>query len=321
MKKKCVSTILLGNHLNTFFSFLQTLTLIRIRPFLKKKTRMSGLLFLHLNDFQQQYFPNRGQLLCIQPEPRGMMLVMYYSKECDYCKHLFSQFKQLPSIVQGCQFAIFNVDLNPSIMELSLPTLCPIQYVPDVLLYVDGVPTIRYDGEHTVQSIQTFLQQMYQKLQKNTFVRAPSLSSSSSSSSSSPPSNSLPSGIESKGNQDFVDPRIQQFVHQQQQKTPESYLPQTPTYVEQTKQPHGNRFQQTPPPPPSSLYPNHSNHGSSSLPSSSSKPPTSSSPTIPSYTIGKPVCGSDNKCYLAFDNAYQNGNHTSRQDIPSVMNR
>ena len=25
---------------------------------------------------------------------------------------------------------------------------------------------------------------------------------------------------------------------------------------------------------------------------------------IPSYTLGKPLCGVDKRCYLAFDNAY-----------------
>ena len=45
---------------------------------------------------------------------------------------------------------------------------------------------------------------------------------------------------------------------------------------------------------------------------------------IPSYTIGKPLCGPDNKvCYLEFDSAYDNGKdnlpkRNAGQQLPSM---
>jgi hypothetical protein len=48
-------------------------------------------------------------------------------------------------------------------------TIAPIEYVPDVILYVDGVPYIRYDGPHEIDNIKSFIFNVYEKLQKTCF--------------------------------------------------------------------------------------------------------------------------------------------------------
>jgi len=144
---------------------------------------MSGILFLHSNDLVLKT-GERGNMLCLYPESQGLVLVFYYSKECPHCDKVMTLFKQLPSNVTGCTFAIFNVTLNMDIVERSRNTIAPITYVPDLILYVNGSPFMRYDGDHSIQSIQSFLQDIYNKLQKTRFAPSPASQSHSQQSHS-----------------------------------------------------------------------------------------------------------------------------------------
>jgi hypothetical protein len=286
---------------------------------------MSGLLFLNATDLTHKS-GEKGTMLCISPEPKGMTLVMFYSKDCEHCKTLFSNFKQLPYFVTGCQFAIFNVDLNPQIVELSKPTICPITYVPDVILYVNGSPYIRYDGDHDTKAIQTFLQQIYEKLQKTSFFK----SSENQYSSSYPPPpvhntnssnnfSNLRTGTQSRGTEQFTDPRVDFQQNQQIQQPAHPQAEQNP-YVQQAS---GNRMGPLPPlskhdqggsqhphAPQPIQYQQQTEHYQSS-PSSQSSNNSTPTNNIPAYTIGKPVCsGPDEKCYLAFGDAYGKNNNS-----------
>jgi hypothetical protein len=63
-----------------------------------------------------------------------------------------------------------NVNRNMSVVERSKNTIAPISYVPDVLLYVNGMPYIRYDGPHDINHIKDFIVSIYQKVQKTAFM-------------------------------------------------------------------------------------------------------------------------------------------------------
>ena len=281
---------------------------------------MSGLLFLNATDLVQKQ-GDKGMILCIHPEPKGMTMVMFYSKDCEHCKTLFANFKQLPYFVTGCQFAIFNVDLNPQIVEQSKPTICPITYVPDVILYVDGSPYIRYDGGHEMVDIQSFLQQIYEKLKKTSFFKSSENNNNTPNSASFSPSPSPHqqqqqqqqhrTGTQTRGEAQFMDPRVDFQQNQRVQQPPHPQSDQNPSYVHQA---NGNRIG---PLPPLSQQPNQINQMNHPYPPSSSTPPpylpvqqqqqqqSAPSSEIPAYTIGKPVCsGPDEKCYLAFSDAY-----------------
>ena len=270
---------------------------------------MSGLLFLNPNDLQLRV-TSKGQSMCFRPDAKGMMLVMYYSKQCPYCDKLFAHFKRLPDIVQGCTFAIYNA--TEDLVERTANTICPITFVPDVILYFNGEPVIRYDGEHEISAIQQFLEQMYHRLQKNSFAASPA----SSSVPSRPPPPSFDartphrSGVDQQqhGAEMFADPRVQQFVQHAKQQSPEQFV-QRPVQV-----PGQDGYQSaTGPAPPghgSQLF--RAQPSSPSPPSapSAAQPPRGHAPqesAIPAYTVGKPVCGSDGRCYLSFDSAYGSG--------------
>jgi thioredoxin-like negative regulator of GroEL len=129
---------------------------------------MSGILFLGNDDFQIRQ-GDQGLLLTLTYESKGLTLVLFYSKECPYCDQLINKFKQLPNYINGCQFAMVNVNRNISVVEKSKNTVAPITYVPDVILYVNGIPYMRYDGAHDIQHIKDFIFQVYQQIQKPAF--------------------------------------------------------------------------------------------------------------------------------------------------------
>lgn len=128
---------------------------------------MSGILFLGGEDFCVRA-GEKGNMLCMTGW-KGLTLVMFYSKECQFCHKLINKFKQLPTIVNGCKFAMCCINRHFDIVEKSKNTIAPIEYVPDVILYVDGVPYIRYDGPHEVNDIRSFIFTVYEKLQKTCF--------------------------------------------------------------------------------------------------------------------------------------------------------
>lgn len=128
---------------------------------------MSGILYLNVDDFVIRK-GEKGNLLCLNYDVRGLSLVLFYSNECQHCNRLLVQYKQLPYNINGCQFTMINVNRveNRRVVSMSNQTIVPITYVPDIILYVDGIPYMRYDGNHDIQSIKTFILEIYQQLQK-----------------------------------------------------------------------------------------------------------------------------------------------------------
>lgn len=128
---------------------------------------MNGILFFASSDFSLRQ-GEKGSLLCLN-DSKGLALVLFYSNHCDYCNNLIKKFKQLPHVFNGCQFAMVNVSQYPDIAERSNNTMAAITYVPDVILYVDGSPYVRYDGPHEIKAITDFIVDIYKKIQQINF--------------------------------------------------------------------------------------------------------------------------------------------------------
>lgn len=130
---------------------------------------MSGLLFLKSEDFNVQV-GTKGDIAC--NVIRGVSLVLFYSPRCVYCQRLIPIFKKLPGTIGGCQFGMINVTTENTIVMMSRNTIVPIEYVPLIILYVNGKPFIRYDGDHDETQIRKFLLDVTSKLQaKEKFVK------------------------------------------------------------------------------------------------------------------------------------------------------
>ena len=167
--------------------------------------KMSGILYLNADDFLVKK-GDKGNLMCLSYDVHGLSLVLFYSNDCQHCNKLMVRYKQLPYNINGCQFTMINVNKseNRRVVQMSNQTIVPITYVPDIILYVDGIPYMRYDGDHEIQSIKTFILDIYQQLQKTAFMesngnRAPSSSSSTSEQRNSQVPNGSSSGDPSRG--------------------------------------------------------------------------------------------------------------------------
>ena len=130
---------------------------------------MSSLLFLESRDFSLRS-GDKGQVLYLTYQPRGLTLVLFYSTDCPYCDSLIVQFKQLPSHMNGCTFAMVNVGKYHSIVEMSQSTIIPLSYVPDIILFVNGYPYIRYEGNNDISSILNFLLEVNKNIKNLSFI-------------------------------------------------------------------------------------------------------------------------------------------------------
>jgi thiol-disulfide isomerase/thioredoxin len=129
---------------------------------------MSGLAFLTSSDFMKKM--NNGRtMLC--HAIKGMSMILFYSTQCTHCQSMIPKYKKLPGAIHGCIFGMINVSQNKDIVSLSENTISPIQYVPLIILYIDGNPFMRYDGPPETQELINFIINIHSKLKnKQTFV-------------------------------------------------------------------------------------------------------------------------------------------------------
>jgi thioredoxin-like negative regulator of GroEL len=123
---------------------------------------MSGLLFLQSGDFNIQT-GNRGDILC--NSIRGISLILFYSTKCGHCQNLIPVFKRLPGSIGGCQFGMINVSLEKDIIRMAKNTIVPIEFVPLIILFVNGKPYVRYDGSYNDNELRLFIVNVTKQLQ------------------------------------------------------------------------------------------------------------------------------------------------------------
>jgi len=229
---------------------------------------MSGILFLNHNDFEVKK-GEKGDMMTLKYDKTGLTLVLFYSKELPTCEHLMIQFKQLPSKINGCNFAMVNMNKNMELVNMSRNTIAPITYVPDLTLFVNGCPFIRYDGEQEIEAIRKFLEEIYEKIKKLQF------SQTQQPTTSPPPTTPKISPDQVKFNQS---PRQQPIPNQDPKSINQFYNP-----LQQQQQ-----QQQYPPMQQQPIL----------------VTPVNQQPPIPAYTIGIPKSGDPKRSYKTFDNAY-----------------
>lgn len=123
-----------------------------------------GIYFLNGNDFEIRENV-KGKLLGLTHKTNGLELVLFYSKECQYCDKLLKEYKQLPNLIKGCKFGLLHINHNKKVVEMSQQTISPINYVPDIILYLNGLPYIRYEGPSEKEMIKNFVVDIHKKLQ------------------------------------------------------------------------------------------------------------------------------------------------------------
>lgn len=130
---------------------------------------MNGLLFLSSDDFYVNETPN-GKLLNSNVN-NGLCLILFYSTQCVHCQKAIPVFKQLPQLIHGCSFGMINISTNAKVVHMSRTTVSPVQYVPYLILYINGEPAYKYKGGITLQEIQKFIFNISQQIQpKQKFI-------------------------------------------------------------------------------------------------------------------------------------------------------
>ncbi len=127
-----------------------------------------SLLFLETDDFEVKQSPNGGTVLCNKLP--NYSLILFYSTKCEICKTLLPIYKKLPRMVVGCQFGIVNVSNCKDLVQMSKTTKTVLEYVPYIVIYINGRPFMSYEGRHNENDIAKFVQDVYNdetKRQKN----------------------------------------------------------------------------------------------------------------------------------------------------------
>ena len=117
---------------------------------------ITGIYFLSSKDFSLKE-SIEGKLLSLDNDIKGIQLVLFYSNTCEFCDNVMKEFKKLPEKVMGCSFSMINVNHNNDVVQLSKQTVSPLTYVPELILFIDNLPYIKYEGDPTIDEIQKFL--------------------------------------------------------------------------------------------------------------------------------------------------------------------
>ena len=124
---------------------------------------MSGLLYLTSEDFD---LINQNGKQMMKHSINGFSLILFYSNMCKFCPEYTNIFKAIPGSVSGCQFGILNVDTNKNFINASKNTISQINYVPFILLYVNGIPFMKYNGPPVISEIARFIIEVSKNIQQ-----------------------------------------------------------------------------------------------------------------------------------------------------------
>lgn len=120
--------------------------------------------FTYLDD--NNFYLAKGQqgkiLLCSNLE--GVSFVFFYSTNCPNCQPGIDVFRNLKDKFQQIKFCIVNINENPNIITKSNTSCTPIEYVPYLVLYFNGKPFLRYDGEIVQEELVTFLVEVMKRI-------------------------------------------------------------------------------------------------------------------------------------------------------------
>jgi thiol-disulfide isomerase/thioredoxin len=94
-------------------------------------------------------------------------IVMFYTDECDQCKiikPILLGFVGNPTI-QICMVNVYDAD-SVRLIEQSQKTTTPLQHVPFIVFYINGIPFKKYDGQYTFSDFQTFIKNVMTEASK-----------------------------------------------------------------------------------------------------------------------------------------------------------
>jgi thiol-disulfide isomerase/thioredoxin len=97
----------------------------------------------------------------------GISIILIYSTNCGVCTTVIPIFKQLPQYVDKCKFGVINIDKNKDVIAKSLETTMPIKYVPQIIIFHNGKPFVKYTGEKKLEPMVSFFRDTILRVQQS----------------------------------------------------------------------------------------------------------------------------------------------------------
>jgi len=128
-------------------------------------TSAKGLLILEEEDFELVEAGKSTHL--VHTVESKYSIVMFYTDECDQCKiikPILLRFVGNPTI-QICMVNVYDPD-SINLIQQSQKTTTPLQHVPFIVFYINGIPFKKYDGQYNLADFQTFIQNVMDEASK-----------------------------------------------------------------------------------------------------------------------------------------------------------
>lgn len=126
-----------------------------------------GLLILDEDDFELLRINEKIVHMTHTLGGNRYSIVLFYTDDCPECKILkpvLLRFVGHPDI-QVCFLNVYDPD-SPTIIEKSRKTSTPLEHVPFVVFYINGVPFKTFDGEYNFQDFQKFIKNVITEASK-----------------------------------------------------------------------------------------------------------------------------------------------------------
>jgi hypothetical protein len=117
-----------------------------------------------------------GEKLSLCSKLPGISMVLFWTKDCEFCEDHKVIFKELPNRVPNIKFGTCNIGISARgpdgnivdkpVHRMSVGTSTPINYVPLVISYINNKPYKIYEGERSMAAVLRFVTQILQDVQK-----------------------------------------------------------------------------------------------------------------------------------------------------------
>jgi hypothetical protein len=87
----------------------------------------------------------------------GIYLILFKSKDCDYSKAFEPTFHQLSVQDTRIGYGVVELSQNKDVVLMSRQTTTPINGTPQLILYMDRVPKMKFNGTKDVPSLHNFI--------------------------------------------------------------------------------------------------------------------------------------------------------------------
>jgi thiol-disulfide isomerase/thioredoxin len=121
----------------------------------------------------------KGKVLCTTQKDIIFVFFHLNGDQCENCHKMMPAFKELQNKIPAIKYAAVNLSEYPDVAKKSLQTIAPITYVPYLIVYINSRPFLRYDGGQTVQDMTSFLNDLLNRIPKETkFINGSSTNNS-----------------------------------------------------------------------------------------------------------------------------------------------